>query len=615
MELKSIFGNSASNKFQIGGTAFRDSRDPFSTPFPVLNIQKDGIRYIVAGHEPFSINNVLDQDVFQVTNNFNLYKGNHTITIGGSLEAFFFNNSFNLDAYGGTFVPDYASVGAFLDSLNAGQLDGVVEAARVARNPEDWALAETNVGQAAVYLQDEIAISNELTLTLGLRADLPLYFNTPEKIQENLDRNCCYDPSISYFDEEGEPITFDHTVLPNQRPLISPRLGFNYNSGGENPLQIRGGTGLFAGRFPFVWIGNQVANPNFFFYNVTRPDFKFPQVWRSNLGIDQQFGDGWIASVDMIFTKDINAMMVRNYGVAPPSGTLSGVDNRPVYLPSDRNGFGNNAYVFTNTNLGQSINLTFQLQRSWSNGTYASIAYNFLDARDASSIEAEISSDAFDRNPAINHVNEAVLTQSLYGNRHRIVGSAYKRIEYGKMATTFSLFFQYAQGGRFSYTYSGDINGDGSPLNDLIYIPTASEISEMRFSGDAEAQAAQASALENYIAQDEYLSGRRGDYAEKYSILSPWYNNWDLRILQDFNFNVGEKVHTIQLSADVLNVGNLLNSSWGVRQLPVNTQPIGVGFDNEEPVYSFDTDLSSTFTNDFSLLSRWQAQFGLRYIF
>lgn len=629
LELRSLFSNSVSNKLQVGYTAFRDSRDAFSAPFPVVNINRDGIRYIVAGHEPFSINNVLDQDVLQISNNLNIYSGDHTFTVGASLERFDFNNSFNLGIYdagtnvGGTFGPGFASVEAFVDSVNTGAFDDEVAFAEQVfadNNANDtWALAETNVGQLAFYAQDEWQMNSFFTLTYGVRVDAPLYFDTPEKIQEVIDRNCCFIPDLLYSDENGNPITFTHTQLPESSTLFSPRVGFNWDVKGNRTLQVRGGTGLFSGRLPFVWIGNQVANPNFFFYNVTHPDFKFPQVLRTNLGLDKKWENDWILSTDFIYTKDINGMMVRNYGIKPPTGTLQGVDNRAIYTASDRtNDFANNAYVFTNTDIGYSFNASVELKRNWDNGLYTSIAYNYLDSKDASSIEAEISSDAYDRNPALGNVNQAVLAPSLYGNRHRIVGSAYKQFVYGsdsKWATTFALFFEYAEGGRFSYTYSGDINGDGSGLNDLLYIPTSSEVSQMNFAGTDAEQTAQQNAFNAFIEQDDYLSENRGGYMEKYGILSPWYSTWDLRILQDLNFGEGDDKNTIQLSLDILNVGNLINSNWGVRQLPVNTQPVGVSVVDGVPTYGFDTTLTDTFTDDFSLLSRWQAQIGLRYIF
>ncbi len=654
VELNSNFKSNITNKFQAGYTFFDDSRDPFSAPAPPINIQQDGVRYIVAGHEPFSINNRLEQKVFQVTNNLNIVTGDHTLTFGGTFERFEFDNSFNLGAYdfGGdedlglgpvsTFFDAFQSVRinpaapgtSFEDAINNGTIAAALDNAEnvfLGNNLADrWALAETNVGQFALYAQDKWKVNDKLTITYGLRIDQPLYFDTEDKIAENIIRAAGgtfpegnYQPEITYFDENGAPTQLNSLDLPTRKVLVSPRFGFNYDVKGDKTFQIRGGTGIFTGRLPFVWIGNQVANPNFFFYTTTAPDFQFPQVWRNSLGIDYRFKNGIVATTDLIYTEDINAQMVRNYGLGTPSGTLNGVDNRDVYLPSDRalNEFGGptNAYVFTNTNVGYSFNWSFKLQKNFSNGLFASIAYNFLEAKDASSLDAEISSDAFDRNPALGNVNQAVETTSRYGDKHRIVGQINKAFSYGKnkqWRTSIGAFYEYAQGGRFSYTYSGDINGDGSPLNDLIYIPTQEDLSSFIFSGNLAEQQAQREAYELYIQQDEYLRDRRGSYAEKYAILSPWRGRWDVKFLQDYDFQIGDRTNTIQLSLDILNFGNLLSSDWGVIEVPVNDQPIGVNVDNTgTPVYTFDTSQTRTFANDFSLDSRWQAQIGLRYIF
>lgn len=643
LELKSLLGSTFSNKLQVGFTRFEDPRDPFSTPFPVVNINQNGVRAIVAGHEPFSINTRLDQDVFQVTNNFEIYAGSHTITLGGSYEKFEFDNSFNLGFYepfgvpypGGTFGPGFNSVADFLAFVNAGNMDAVVDYAinTFADNNANngWTLSETNVGQLAFYVQDLWTIGANFTLTYGLRIERPLFFDTAEKIQENIDRKGgildpaqglfagTYAPQLVYYNEDNERVQFDHTQLPTNRLLWSPRLGFNWDVKGDQSFQLRGGTGVFTGRFPFVWLGNQVANPDFFFYTVTSPEFQFPQVWRTNIGYDRSFGDGWFVTTDLIYTRDINAMMVRNYGLRTPWGVLNGADNRRYYRPVDKStdpfgAAGQNAYVFTSENLGRSFNWTIEVKKRWANGLFATLGYNYLDARDISSVESEISGDSFDRNAALNNVNEARLAPSIYGNRHRFVGTANRTFEYGnKWKTTLSLFFEYAEGGRFDYTYSGDANGDGSVLNDLIFIPTERQLQTYQFTGTAAEQSAQRTALENYINQDEYLSERRGRYAERNSILSPWYSRWDLRLLQDLT--VGD--NTIQFSIDLLNAGNFVNSDWGLRQLPVNTQPIGITVDpaTRTPTYTFDTSQTSTFVDDFSLLSRWQMQFGLRYIF
>lgn len=644
IELRSLLSNKFSNKLQVGYTQFEDTRDPFSDPFPVINILQTGLRGIIAGHEPFSINNSLDQSVFQFTDNFEIYTGDHTITIGTSFEKFQFDNSFNLGVYepfgvaydGGTFSNGFASVTDFLAFVNAGSMDAIVDHARTTFTDNEanntWALAETNVGQLALYVQDKWAINDRMTLTYGLRVDKPLFFDTDEKIQENIDRKGglldpangifagSYAPSVTYYNQDNEPVQFDHTKLPTDKLLWSPRVGFNWDVNGDQSFQLRGGTGIFTGRFPFVWLGNQVANPDFFFYTVTDPNFQFPQVWRSNIGYDRTFGDGWFVTTDLIYTKDINAMMVRNFGLRTPSGFLSGVDNRAYYLQTDKSidpfgGVGQNAYVFTSENAGRSINWTIEVKKNFNNGIYATLGYNYLDAKDISSIEAEISGDAFERNAAVNNVNTATLSPSLYGNKHRFVATANKAFEYGaKWKTTISIFAEYAQGGRYSYTYAGDANGDGSVVNDLIYVPHADELFDYTFVGDPILQGIQRASFNNYINQDPYLSGRRGEYAERNAALSPWYGRWDLRVLQDLAVANGK---TVQFSLDILNVGNLISSDWGVRENPLSVQPISIAVDPNtlEPLYSFVARQRETFVDDFSLLSRWQVQLGIRYIF
>jgi hypothetical protein len=647
VELRSIFGNKFSNKLQLGYTYFNDFRNPFSAAFPVLNINEGNRRYIVAGHEPFSINNRLKQTVLQISDNFNIYMGDHTITVGGSFEKFEFDNSFNLGVnepfpdpdpanpyLGGTFGPGFASVGDFVNYVNAGYMQPIVDHARNTFNTnnsnDSWALAETNVGQLSFYVQDQWQANDNLTLTLGLRIDVPLYFDTPTKIQENIDRKGGlwdpannsfgnYNPAIEYYETDGTPVFYESTNLPTSGTLFSPRFGFNWDISGTQTLQLRGGTGLFSGRFPFVWIGNQVANPDFFFYNMTDNGFKYPQVWRTNLGVDKMFDNGLTLTADFMYTKDLQAMMVRNFGFKPPTAMLNGVDNRTRYDGStdraiDQFGGNTNAYVFTNEAQGYSYNITFEAKKSWKDNMYASLAYNYNKSEDVSSIEAEITSDAFERNPTSVHVNQAVLANSVYGNRNRIVGTFNKKFEYGeRWATTLSLFLEYVEGGRFSYAYGGDINNDGVNYNDLLYVPTDNEVDQMTFNTQNDTEANQRSAYKAYLAQDNYLSEIRGQYVERNGGLSPWYSNWDLRILQDMGLGGTNK---LQLSIDILNVGNLINSKWGVRQLAFVNQPIDVDVDAaNNPTYEFDSSLTSSFSDSFDLASRWRMQIGLRYSF
>ncbi len=623
VELNSTLPGNTSNKLQIGYTHFDDFRNPFSSPAPTITITKDGSNYIIAGHEPFSIHNKLDQKVFQFSDNITFVKGNHTVNVGISFEKFQFDNSFNLGAYGaqGVFFPTSTMEG-FQDYADSGQLQAAFDAAAAADASLSangvgvaggWALAETNVGQLAFYAQDEWIATENLNITLGVRFDKPLFFDTPTKAQNVIDNACCNVPGIPYVNPNtGETVAIDNTQMPSNKVLISPRLGFNYNHKGEDKLQLRGGSGIFTGRLPFVWIGNQISSPEVFFLQAVDPDFKFPQVWRTNIGSDYKFDSGLILTADVSYTKDINAAHVQNWGLLPPSGTLAGVDNRPIYTSAD---LINNAYVMTNSDKGRTWNASLKGQKTFGDGFYTMLAYNYLNSKDVNSIEAEITGDAFAFNASNGNVNDDVLANSKYGDQHRIIGVASKQWKYSndKWATTISTFFEYAQGGRYNYTYGGDLNGDGSNLNDLIYVPTSAEIGQMQFSGDG-----QGAALDAYIAQDDYLSDRRGQYTERYGAITPWRSRWDLKIMQDYNIKINDKrTNTIQFSMDLLNVGNLISSDWGLIQQPNNVQPIGVSVDPETniPTYTFNSDLTETYGYDSSLASRWQIQFGLRYIF
>jgi hypothetical protein len=617
-----------SNKFQAGYTHFDDYREPKSTPAPVINIFKDGQPYIIAGHEPFSIHNNLQQKVYQASDIFNYNMNNHTFTAGFNFEKFSFVNSFNLFGYGFDLFGGY-TMQEFRDAIADGTIAQKIADAKAADAAGNWNITKLDVGQLGFFLQDEIQVNDYFKFAVGLRVDKPMYFDTDKYIEEKIAEagNDYIMEQQTWYDENGKPMKFSARNLPSEDLLWSPRLSFNWDVSHNKTAIIRGGTGIFTGRLPFVWIGNHVANVGRWYMTPVTPDFKFPQVWRTSIGTDLNFDNGWSTSVDLAYTKDINAMMVRNYGLKPPTGMLnSNIDNRPVYTDNDHvkmydYGLNANLYTFTNTDIGESFNFTMKVNKNFGKGFRSSLAYNFMLSNDANSIEAEITGDAFDRNPAFGNVNQAVSAPSLYGDKHRFVGFTSKVWRYGrehKHSTTVAAVYEWAKGGRFSYTYSGDINGDGSGLNDLIYIPKEEEIDEMYFEGNPAEQQIQKEAFNHYIVQDDYLSEHRGEYMSRYAILSPWRSKIDLKITQEYKIKGAQKV---QLNFNIMNLGNLLNSDWGVVKLPTNKQPIGVQFrdidndGNPDPVYSFDPGLTKSFYNDYSLRSRWQLQVGLRYIF
>ncbi|MDL1879092.1 hypothetical protein FBQ85_28595 [Cytophagia bacterium CHB2] len=261
----------------------------------------------------------------------------------------------------------------------------------------------------------------------------------------------------------------------------------------------------------------------------------------------------------------------------------------------------------------------------------STLTYSFTRAKNQLK-STEIASVLWQNQPVQGNPNLPELSYSEFGQRHRIVGSAtYRKSWSNSMATHFGLFLEVAEGNRFagsggnrySYLYSGDVNGDGQGGNDLIYIPANQN--EINFAPYTDATGRTVSAQEQwnalnaFIEQDKYLSAHRGEISERFGAVNPWYYNIDLRVLQDFSFNAGAKRQTIQLSFDILNVPNLINSSWGVRKVASAsaTSPLRlVNFDGTsgEPVFNF-TGPSKTFIDDAGLNSRWQIQVGLRYMF
>ena len=635
-ELHSMFSNKISNKLMVGFTAFRDKRNPHSEQFPVIDIlDASGNVALTAGSEMFSTHNRLNQDVWQISDNLTYYSDRHAITVGFNYERFKFENSFNLFYYPWVTAfsvqnflnDDFAYfVGNPTNDLNQDVTDAN-------QNPYAW--SDVDVAQIAFYAQDEFQVNDDLKLTLGLRVDLPKYYNDiPQDEATNRGRDF-----EGWVDEKGNSVRLDPATWPDSKIMWSPRFGFNWDVKGDNTMQVRGGSGIFTGRIPFVWLGNQSSNaridPGYEFQlNATADDFKFPQVWKNNVAMDMKFGNGWLATVEGIYSKDVNAVVHRNYNMLPPTGQLTGTgDTRERFAgfnevniysssPGSEAFLDAGAIVMDNTSKGYQFTMTGKLAKKWDWGLSADVAYTYLNAKDLTSIPAEIAADAFQRNPVVGNPNNPAYSWSRYGLKHRVIASAMYKVNYGKFASSFAMFYEAGKGNRYSYTYTGDVNGDAISNNDLIYVPRNS--GDIRFGtvengvGVEAADAAQQwAALDAFISQDDYLEDRRGRYAERNGAMLPWYGQLDFRFMQDYNFEVGGKKNTLQFSIDVLNLGNMISSDWGVRQFATTTRPITVnGVDNNgTPWMQFDPNLTDSYIDDVSVRSKWQLQIGLRYIF
>ncbi len=646
-------GSSWSNRFFASWNSMRDERTPFSVDFPTIEIGEDGVTYTTAGHEPFSIHNILDTDIVQLTNNFTLFRGRHSLTFGGNFELWNFFNSFNIFRHGVFFLPGaiegvgstFSSIDEFMAATDPDREGGPIDfPGYVGSGPFKGELID--VMQFSLYAQDEFQVSSDFRLTYGLRMDVPVY--TTDPVDNPFSRG------LTALDQFGAPEVVDQSSLPSATPLFSPRVGFNWDVTGDRRTQIRGGSGMFTGRIPFVWYGNVIsnpgANPNLFpeadpvptrkesvlqqsfDMNAMDPDFKFPQVWTTDLAVDQVLPGDVIGTLEVIYGKDVNAIFMRNSDLVPPERFLS--DGRPYY-----GGFGNNElnpdggagiYVIDNSSEGWNLNVTAQLRKQWDSGLGGMLSYAYNEARNNLK-STEIASVLWQNQPVQGNPNLPGLSYSEFGQRHRITAAGSYPVDWSdKLRTTFGLFFEAAEGGvftagggnRFSFLYAGDVNGDGTGGNDLIYIPrNEGEINldprELP-DGSTVSPAQQWQQLNAFIEQDKYLSKHRGEIAERMGLLGQWYQTLDLRILQDFVFTQGANAHTLQLSVDFLNFLNLLNSSWGVRQVPsaAALSPLLLTRvdDDGEPVFNF-TGPSETWVDDLSEFSRWRIQLGLRYLF
>ena len=631
------------NRFFASYNRFRDFRTPFSEDFPTVEIGEGGVTYTTAGSEPFSINNVLDQDVYQLTNNFTVFRGKHAITLGANFEQFKFFNSFNIFRNGVFFLPQFIPVGSTFSSL-----EEFFDATAPGPNQKDlrgmigsgpFKGENISVGQFSLYAQDELPASARLNLTFGVRADMPMYFTDPV--------DNAYSRGLTALDENRDPEVVDQSKLPGTKVLLSPRIGFNWNAVGNRQTQIRGGTGIFTGRVPFVWVGNVISNPGAnpalfptgpqvpthpnttlaqsFDINAMDPNFKFPQSWTTDLAIDQQLPGNMLGTLEVIYGKDFNSVFMRNANLRAPVRTLP--DGRPYFGGAGNNELNNlgggSIFVIDNKRQGHSLNVSAQLRKEFGAALNTTLSYSFTSAKNNLK-STEIASVLWQNQPVQGDPNNPEVSWSEFGLRHRIVGTAtWARAWSDRFKTSIGMFLEIGHGNRFagaggnrySFIYAGDVNGDGQGGNDLIYIPTGpSDIILVATPTATVAQ--QSAALEAFIEQDNYLSTHRGQIAERFGAINPWYSNLDLRILQDLALGSGARRHTFQLSVDVLNFANLLNSSWGVRKVasPAATSPLQfVGFNPAgAPTFNF-TGPSATFIDDPGLLSRWRMQVGLRY--
>ena len=657
-ELNTVINNTMSNQLLGTFTFIKDKRGSDSSPFPMVDILKGGDMFMTAGYELYTYNNAVTNNIWTLTDNFTWNLNKHSFTAGMAYEHQYFANSFmgcGLGYYRYNSLEDFKNDAApVMYSLTYGY------------NGVDAPKAELSFGQFSAYLQDVWNANKNLKITAGLRIDVPSYLND---LQENKAIS-----ALTFAD--GTKI--NTSLWPKTQVLFSPRVGFNWNVLGDNRIVVRGGTGIFTGRMPFVFFTNMPNNSGMLQNTVTISDpevlknlaggvkdkttvqamlpdyfpqtpggniknssvagidhdFKLPQIWKNTLAVDMKLPLPFNAglTIEGMFAKNLNAVRQLNVNMISVDNEkmkhFSGADNRYMYpggisnrVVSELNG----AYLLTNTSKGYSYSFNATLNMDPVDNLHLMMAYTHTGSKELSGNPGAQPYELWQNTPTVNGGNVLPLRNSQYLTPDRLIASASYRISYAKnFSTTVSLFYTGASAGNYSYTYNNDMNQDGVN-NDLIYIPKSKdELTFVDKNGFTAEQ--QADAFWKFVNQDPYLKKHKGEYAEAYSARYPWVNQFDLKVVQDFHLQVGKSKNTLELSLDMFNIGNLLNDKWGVTKVPVNNGSLlhyeGVTSDNTPKYSMYCTKVNgqnvlptSTFDYRKNSADCWQIQFGVRYIF
>ncbi len=661
-EWNSTFGGNKGNQLIIGYDKSDESRDVPGELFPLVDILEGGATYTSFGREPFSPANELRYNSFQLQNNFTIYGNKHETTFGLSFERYRSENSFfpgSQSAYVYNSLADfYTDANDFLANPNrtTSPVQLNLFQVRWSNIPGlDKPIQPLEVNYTGVYAQDQWRVRNNLTLTYGLRIEVPVFGETGFT-------NAQAD-GLTFRDGDGNPVQYQSGKLPDANPLFSPRFGFNWDVNSDRRTQVRGGTGVFTGRPAYVWISNQIGNTGVltgfeertstnarpfhpdpdrykpqtvtgdpasqYELALTEKSFRFPQIWRTNLAIDQQLPFGLVGTAEFLYSRDVNGINYINANLPEPT-SFTGADTRPRWTPSNRlNSNVIRNVVLQNQAVGYSYNAAASLERAFANGFFAKAAYSYGMARNTVD-PGSIASGSFNGNPHAGDPNNPGLGISANAAGHRFFGAmTYKKQYFGFGATGVSLFLEGRNAGLGSYRYTGDLNNDGGNANDLLYIPR--NVEEMNFEqytlpanqgGTTFTVAQQEAAWEAYIQQDEYLRGRRGLYAERNGFFLPMVYSTDVSVTQDVFTNIAGRRNTLQVRLDILNFGNMLNSDWGTGVRLVQEQPlVARGADGSGAARHRFRNVgqnllpAQTFERTAGLNDVWRMQLGVRYIF
>ena len=652
LDLNSRINDNLSNQLLATFSKLDDVRGSTSSVFPFVDIL-DGsgtiTPYMSLGYELFTYNNGVHNTVANVRDDITYYVGTHKITAGVSYEYQMADNSYMRN---GTGYYRYMSMDDFMNGavpetvcLTYGYDGNENPAARV------------RFHKVGVYAQDEWTPNEKFMLTYGIRLD-GLFFSN----KDIMTNQAIYD-----LDYNGRHV--DTGLWPSGKVSVSPRVGFTWDIFGDKSFKFRGGTGLFSGRLPLVFFTNMPTNsgmvqmnakiqagdpllsefdnkfitdrnelknylnqldPERFPLSISPEDgvvgssfaavdrkFKMPQVWKTSVALDYAFPTSFPMSItgEFIFNKTVNGVCMTNWNVMPVDGfaRFNGPDNRPIY-PANHKYTEADAFVLTNTSKGYGYSANVMFNISPVEGLDFTASYTHLVSKELTGMPGSDASSAFTYVPTVDGPNNPILHNSQYVTPDRFFASLSYR---DKSNNTFSLFYETWRGGyNYSYMFDGDFNGDGYNY-DAIYIPSTKD--ELQFVSEDDRDRFWA-----YLENDKYLSKHKGEYAEAYSVYSPWVHRLDFHYSHDFKVRIGKTTNTLQLSVDIKNLLNIFNSSWGVSKymnpLLNSGRILACDHINSEgvPVFSTSSAVSGstpTWTYNHAIGQCWYAQVGIKYMF
>mgnify|MGYP001158352235 FL=1 len=665
-ELRSNFIENTTNVLRVTYTNITDPERtiPGGQDFPMLEILEpvDGedLYYTAMGNELYSIGNKLDNNIFTLTNDFTLFKGKHNYKFGLRYESQSFKNAFN-PVFNGLYrfssLQNFKDVvidkvpGAYPYAFAIGYaLDGTL-------NPP---MDETEYRNFAVYAQDNIKVNDKLELTAGARLEFASF---PIDIVENT----AISALNKTFTFNGKSFSPDIREFPEPAPALSIRAGGIYDIKGDGKYLLRFSTGINTGFIPFVWVSNQPSTSgvlrNFTGYdqsdmdladfqavmdnfaggtyqfdpdtNFGRPDgpspqtlgggygdlvltdkdFKMPKNWRTSITLDAKLPFGIFGSANFLYTKFIESPVVNDIILNDAQVTMNGPDQRGYWTARESDPDYSNVYYLTNlqNDLPQAYSLTLSAEKDFNNGFTASVAYTTGKAEDNGGFEGSTAFSSWPGTVAYNR-NRPEIGFAQWDVPNRVVGT----LTYQKGGSTILLLYRGQEAGRYSYTYSGHF---GDRANRLIYIPNnASELNFVDNGGFTAAE--QTAAFDRFIDQDDYLSKNRGKIAERYGAVLPYVGRFDLKLIQSFDMpTIAGQTNKIEISLDIINIGNLANSRHGVFQTANQRNPLrfqGLN-DNNEPTYSMNAVRNSldysSYRDGSGVFNTWQMQLGVRYKF